>query len=575
MSPSDPHHIWKRLSVLCLILLLPAALLAVTLRVTAAQSGLESVVPGAGEIKLSYVVEREIDLSGLAPQYRDHIVTDQDDRLYLAVNTENILAIDLNSGVVTTLPAPAGGADHLALNGDASLLFAVTDPLTLDPPLVAAVDTTASQIVTSTLLAPNFPQAYQGVVAGPGGRVYLAHFNELVTVDALQGAVLSTTIVTDVLDLTYLAGHPGHDTLYALTSNGEFVRYGISNSLPVELYRRQTGYVPAELMLSPDQTSLYARATFWPASWGIGRLTTDSFALQQLITATTGYGEFDVDGANDYFYASLGNAIDVFDVATEAYVGTLSDPGISEHPSAVIGLPGGRVALLYTGFLQTLRILTPATTSMALPVVFHNYCSNNLYDDFSDPASGWPIASTAYFHYRYLNGEYNINHIGTNRWTGVTAGHEWEGRTVQVDGRINAGDGVWGLILGIAPDWSRFFTFEIDPSTQTWYLLSYSNASGWQLVRSGQSASISAGSNRLRASGVNLYINNAYVTDFAGLNAAGRVGFTSAAFAAGSDFRYDDYYFVRQYCPEPPGVSGMEVAPAFIGALRRDAGPGR
>ena len=208
-------------------------------------------------------------------------------------------------------------------------------------------------------------------------------------------------------------------------------------------------------------------------------------------------------------------------------------------------------------------------------MVFNDYCTGPYYDDFSDPTSGWPVASGPDLIYRYLNGEYNIYHVNDNQWTAVTAGHEWDNRTVQVDGRVNAGDGVYGLILGIAPDWSRFFTFEIDPVTGSWYLLRYTSASGWQLVRSGQSSAINSNWNTLRATNRELYVNNASITDFYDLNPNGRVGFTSASFEDDSDFRYDDYYYVRGSCPEPPGAQSYETAPSGVATGRSGVAPSR
>ena len=304
----------------------------------------------------------------------------------------------------------------------------------------------------------------------------------------------------------------------------------ISSSLPVELNRRVSGYDADRVYITPDESSIHTRGAFWPGPLGIGRLTTDTYTLQEIVTENN-EGNFHIDVASERLYTidSNSSAILVFDAHTGDLLSTVTDPTEPERPDAVFGLTDGRLLTLFTD--GRLRVLKPAAYGANLPVVFNDYCTGPYYDDFSDPTSGWPVASGPDLIYRYLNGEYNIYHVNDNQWTAVTAGHEWDNRTVQVDGRVNAGDGVYGLILGIAPDWSRFFTFEIDPVTGSWYLLRYTSASGWQLVRSGQSSAINSNWNTLRATNRELYVNIASITDFYDLNPNGRVGFTKTAWA--------------------------------------------
>ena len=42
----------------------------------------------------------------------------------------------------------------------------------------------------------------------------------------------------------------------------------------------------------------------------------------------------------------------------------------------------------------------------------------------------------------------------------------------------------------------------------------------------------------------------------------------------GTKCPYDDYYFVRRNCPEPPGMMAPEMAPAFVTRERGVMAPG-
>jgi uncharacterized repeat protein (TIGR01451 family) len=206
-----------------------------------------------------------------------------------------------------------------------------------------------------------------------------------------------------------------------------------------------------------------------------------------------------------------------------------------------------------------------------LPALTHRYCAAPFYDDFSNPGSGWPVADNGSVIYRYLDGEYNIYHRNSNRWTAVTRGDNWKDtQLVQIDGRVAANDGLWGLVFGIDADWSSFYTFEILPSEQRWFLLRYTNADGWQMLSNGQASVINPGqaSNRLKIqtfdevslSGVRLWINHNYVAAlYSYTDISGRVGVTAGSFSPDVDVRFDDYYFAAQDCPLPTATSASAI----------------
>jgi uncharacterized repeat protein (TIGR01451 family) len=203
-----------------------------------------------------------------------------------------------------------------------------------------------------------------------------------------------------------------------------------------------------------------------------------------------------------------------------------------------------------------------------LPALAHRYCSAPFYDDFSNLGSGWPIADNGSVIYRYLGGEYNIYHRHSNQWTAATRGDIWINDTqlVQIDGRVAANQGLWGLVFGINADWSSFYTFEMLPFEQRWVLLRFTNPDGWQMVSSAQTGVINPGhaSNRLKMqtfnevglSGVRFWINhNPVATLYSDTDISGRVGITAGSFSPDVDVRFDNYYFVAQDCPLPPVTS--------------------
>jgi uncharacterized repeat protein (TIGR01451 family) len=202
-----------------------------------------------------------------------------------------------------------------------------------------------------------------------------------------------------------------------------------------------------------------------------------------------------------------------------------------------------------------------------LPALAYRYCSAPFYDDFSHPGSGWPVADNGSVIYRYLDGEYNIYHRHSNRWAAVTRGDIWDNtQLVQVDGRVAANHGLWGLVFGVNADWSSFYTFEILPFEQRWVLLRFTNTDGWQMLSNGQTGVINPGqaSNRLKIqafdtaglAGVGLWINHNYVaTLYSYTDISGRVGVTAGSFSPDVDVRFDNYYFVAQDCPLPTVTS--------------------
>lgn len=210
-----------------------------------------------------------------------------------------------------------------------------------------------------------------------------------------------------------------------------------------------------------------------------------------------------------------------------------------------------------------------------LPATLNTYCFAPFIDDFSNPLSGWPNVDTGNIVYGYINGQYQIFHRLAYRWGGVTAGSYWSnGELAQVRGRIVQNSGSWGLIFGLNENWTDFYSFEIFPSSQEYYLFHYTSSTGWSIERSGFSTGIStSGFNTMAihadpSSGIQLQINNypyAYYPEV-----PGRVGLSGSSLAANTDIRFDNYLFAAENCP----VSALtEIAPDSYESLMLNRPP--
>ena len=203
-----------------------------------------------------------------------------------------------------------------------------------------------------------------------------------------------------------------------------------------------------------------------------------------------------------------------------------------------------------------------------LPIVTANYCTRPLIDNFSDPASGWPIANTKYWTYGYLNGEYRF--YAKAAAYGVVTRGEVGDPVVEVDAhQVSTVNGSYGIAYYIYQDWSQFWTFEIYPATQQY--ASWSNYNGnWYVSQHGTSSAIQPGqgTNHLKIVSIgptfgatntyDFYVNGtrlfreAFGWGDPSVLPTLRYGLTAAADAAGFDVRFDNYTFVSDGCSASP-----------------------
>ncbi len=137
-----------------------------------------------------------------------------------------------------------------------------------------------------------------------------------------------------------------------------------------------------------------------------------------------------------------------------------------------------------------------------LPVVARNYCPD-FFDNFSNPASGWPVGEDALVRYEYLNGEYRV----LSKQAGYffffrSPSCNRENYIVEADARwVGTPGESYGLLFGITSDSSQLYIFDVITDFRDYELLRL-NADGsyTQIVPVTSSSAINPGttSNHLK-----------------------------------------------------------------------------
>ncbi len=158
--------------------------------------------------------------------------------------------------------------------------------------------------------------------------------------------------------------------------------------------------------------------------------------------------------------------------------------------------------------ILALVLLTRCTTSSAA-----------FSDDFSDPASGWLVASTETYQHGYDRGQYLIRLDAAERYVWTTAGRSYEDVTVEVVAQSEgAKDNHFGVLCRASGE--EFYYFAI--STDGYYAIFHHTKTGELFPLTGPAMLRSSlihhdgGSNRLlavcEASTLTFYINGERVT---------------------------------------------------------------
>ncbi len=187
-------------------------------------------------------------------------------------------------------------------------------------------------------------------------------------------------------------------------------------------------------------------------------------------------------------------------------------------------------------------------------------CEPFFWDDFSNPGSGWPVADTATLLLEYNNGEYRTLVKNRDWLVAINSGVMVDPMSkLEIDLRNASGIfGSYGLMFGLAPDFSETYVLEIYPDS--WYgLWYYHENTGWSLLQEGSSEFINPGSasNHLMisfaGSAAQFFINSHYVTvlpyvPISGKNYSGLIVFS---YDSGNvDVRFDNYRLETTACGE-------------------------
>jgi len=140
-------------------------------------------------------------------------------------------------------------------------------------------------------------------------------------------------------------------------------------------------------------------------------------------------------------------------------------------------------------------VRAPANGTMS-PTVFMPLAINNccfyVYDDFSDPTTGWSTDVESYGTYAYVNGIYRITRVSNTTYTGMGSSPDWvvpDQATISVEAWMPEGLDTdthspdLGLIFGLEHShaagevtWHRWYSFNIHPAHQWWSVRKWEGA---------------------------------------------------------------------------------------------------
>jgi hypothetical protein len=141
--------------------------------------------------------------------------------------------------------------------------------------------------------------------------------------------------------------------------------------------------------------------------------------------------------------------------------------GISAHSADVAG---------YFAADEVAAMSQAISNTIYLPVTSHNFCRDFLddfSDDFSNPDSGWFTGEDAYVRSEYLNEEFRIFTKQTGYFYLYRAPTcPRDNYTLEVDARwVGEPGSSYGLIFGLADDYSHYYLFDMNTDYQMYRLL--------------------------------------------------------------------------------------------------------
>lgn len=209
-----------------------------------------------------------------------------------------------------------------------------------------------------------------------------------------------------------------------------------------------------------------------------------------------------------------------------------------------------------TGMAE-LEILVRAPRRVFFPSL-QRACAPLLYEDFSDPASDWPVVENESVQLGYHQDEYRMLIKESEMVVGVNSGAVLTPQSsLEVTLRNPSGVyGSYGLLFGLAEDFSQTYVYEIYPDG--WYALwFYQQNIGWSLLQAEEVVQIlpAAGGDHLRIEFLEgraqIYANEQLLT-LLPFNPDGvhvNVGIFASSFDwGGVDVRFDDFRLTTRSC---------------------------
>lgn len=179
-----------------------------------------------------------------------------------------------------------------------------------------------------------------------------------------------------------------------------------------------------------------------------------------------------------------------------------------------------------------------------------------IFDDFSDPASGWPNILSFFADFRYLDGEYQIINHRNFVAAFATAGHRLIDLDVTVQGRrVGTIPGGYGLSFGyeeVIPV-TEYYAFVVWPDFQEWNVIRFRFGVGFETLFWGVYSGINPGegTNQLRAlrQGDTLvfWVNGQQVlgASLSTYSGSRLIGLIQFPLDVGHDARFDNYTLTR------------------------------
>lgn len=189
-----------------------------------------------------------------------------------------------------------------------------------------------------------------------------------------------------------------------------------------------------------------------------------------------------------------------------------------------------------------------------LPLSLNNYCSD-FFDDFSHPASGWPVGENSHVRAEYLNGEYRIlSKDSRYLYLFEAPTCDRDDYTVEVDARWEGSPGhSYGIAFDIVGNFDYYYSLEINTDYRQFRLHRRTPSGLYQIVAPTYDAAIHGGTatNHLKItrSGNNttLSVNGTELGTWwdAGIAGSGGVGLLASTDSdSSSDVRFDNFSVV-------------------------------